>query len=604
MLLQRPVCGQTIARDSASRAALLERGRTLLQHGRPQAAREQARQALGGMSSGPTHQLQAAAYLLLAQAHWANHHERRTEGYAQSALTAGREAGDSAITAAACDLLGKVHYRRGNMNRALRWRRRHLALSRHLKDTAQLITGLLNTGRVQQSIGGLRAAEACYQELLPLLYQHNQAERLPLVLTNLGLVASQDGRPAEALGWYEQARPLWKQQDDARGLAKCHLNEGLAYTALEDDTAALAAYRAALKRFQELKDTVGVIRAYNNLGMLQLDMDRLKPARTHIQKAMQWLPEAATMQQYERMLLLHAMGQIELHSEAVERAEAHFQQAHALSQQLGISYWTANTLLSLAEVHHQRRAHPQTQALARQALSTLQNLQAPDLVIEVLDVLHRSYAHEGEHLAAYECLRRQQDLSDSVASHKQQEHIQAAQARFHFLEKSRGFQMRRDSLEAEKQLLQARAQIQRRYVAGMLVLAIILIGALIQLARSHRRKDQALTTIQEQKSKLHQQARTLEQVYGQLKNHNERLEREVRERTCELERRNTQLEQYAFMNSHKVRAPLVRIMSLVHLMQEEDIGKDEEETYKAHLLASADELDAVIKQIAHQLRAP
>ena len=138
----------------------------------------------------------------------------------------------------------------------------------------------------------------------------------------------------------------------------------------------------------------------------------------------------------------------------------------------------------------------------------------------------------------------------------------------------------------------------------MLVLALILIGALIQLVRSHRRKDQALTTIEEQKSKLHQQARTLEQVYGQLKNHNERLQKDVRERTCQLERRNAQLEAYAFMNSHKVRAPLVRIISLVHLLQEEDLSEEEEETYKAYLLTSADELDAVIKQIAHQLRAP
>jgi len=48
-----------------------------------------------------------------------------------------------------------------------------------------------------------------------------------------------------------------------------------------------------------------------------------------------------------------------------------------------------------------------------------------------------------------------------------------------------------------------------------------------------------------------------------------------KDRTYELEIKNKALEEYAFINAHKLRAPLARILGLVHLMKKNDISEHE-----------------------------
>jgi signal transduction histidine kinase len=77
---------------------------------------------------------------------------------------------------------------------------------------------------------------------------------------------------------------------------------------------------------------------------------------------------------------------------------------------------------------------------------------------------------------------------------------------------------------------------------------------------------------------------------------NENLENIVRERTAELEKKNKALEEYAFINAHKLRSPVASILGLINLMkkvQTTDQGKDVLE----HLEISAEKLDDVVTSI-------
>jgi signal transduction histidine kinase len=77
---------------------------------------------------------------------------------------------------------------------------------------------------------------------------------------------------------------------------------------------------------------------------------------------------------------------------------------------------------------------------------------------------------------------------------------------------------------------------------------------------------------------------------------NENLENIVRERTAELEKKNKALEEYAFINAHKLRSPVASILGLINLMkkvQTTDEGKDVLE----HLEISAEKLDDVVTSI-------
>jgi len=78
---------------------------------------------------------------------------------------------------------------------------------------------------------------------------------------------------------------------------------------------------------------------------------------------------------------------------------------------------------------------------------------------------------------------------------------------------------------------------------------------------------------------------------------NRTLEDAVRERTNELEIQNRQLAEYAFVNSHLLRAPLARILGLAHLIAQEATSVRDRELLEA-LESSANELDQVIRKIA------
>jgi len=83
---------------------------------------------------------------------------------------------------------------------------------------------------------------------------------------------------------------------------------------------------------------------------------------------------------------------------------------------------------------------------------------------------------------------------------------------------------------------------------------------------------------------------------------NEGLEAKVQERTHVLSRRNEQLKQYAFMNSHLVRAPLSNILGIFRMREEGMLDSPEMETQFLDMAAeSAEKMDEVIWEISDKL---
>jgi signal transduction histidine kinase len=81
---------------------------------------------------------------------------------------------------------------------------------------------------------------------------------------------------------------------------------------------------------------------------------------------------------------------------------------------------------------------------------------------------------------------------------------------------------------------------------------------------------------------------------------NQKLEMLVKERTEQLELQNQQLLHYAFYNAHKVRAPLARILGLIHLLDMEHQPSEEiTKFYLQSIHENVKELNKVVKNI-HQ----
>lgn len=103
-------------------------------------------------------------------------------------------------------------------------------------------------------------------------------------------------------------------------------------------------------------------------------------------------------------------------------------------------------------------------------------------------------------------------------------------------------------------------------------------------------KSNEIETMNEELSSLNEELSTI----------NENLEETVRARTFELETQNQQLTEYAFINSHILRAPLARILGLAQLISRESISIRDESLVNA-LIQSSNELDLIIRKISDLL---
>jgi signal transduction histidine kinase len=86
-----------------------------------------------------------------------------------------------------------------------------------------------------------------------------------------------------------------------------------------------------------------------------------------------------------------------------------------------------------------------------------------------------------------------------------------------------------------------------------------------------------------------------------LQRSNENLNQLVEERTAALRDQNMKLFQHAFINAHKVRSPLARILGLVNLIGHEIKLSGKGDELLNHLNLSAQELDDVLREVRTNL---
>ncbi len=100
-----------------------------------------------------------------------------------------------------------------------------------------------------------------------------------------------------------------------------------------------------------------------------------------------------------------------------------------------------------------------------------------------------------------------------------------------------------------------------------------------------------------QNQKLEEARVVIEKQNEETKQRNENLELEVQSRTKELVAYNQQLEQFAFISAHNLRAPVARILGLGNILDLD--SKDPNETKMVHqkMVSTAKELDRVVRDL-------
>lgn len=94
---------------------------------------------------------------------------------------------------------------------------------------------------------------------------------------------------------------------------------------------------------------------------------------------------------------------------------------------------------------------------------------------------------------------------------------------------------------------------------------------------------------------------TLLEKQSEIIQMNQHLESRVKQRTEELEKQNNRLAEYAYINSHLLRAPLSRLLGLVNLVSYSEIAGPEREQIIQKIQVAGRELDDIVTKINEAL---
>ncbi|MGB3183735.1 MAG: GAF domain-containing protein [Cyclobacteriaceae bacterium] len=132
------------------------------------------------------------------------------------------------------------------------------------------------------------------------------------------------------------------------------------------------------------------------------------------------------------------------------------------------------------------------------------------------------------------------------------------------------------------------------------ILFVQSVADLIALSFKNRRIKGLLSQLQSNNTDLATKNQAIASLNEQLQGANSNLEEKVALRTHRLEEKNKQLTEYAFINSHLLRAPLARVLGLSQLIARE-VELESDKVLIDTLINSTKDLDAIIRRISHLL---
>jgi hypothetical protein len=224
----------------------------------------------------------------------------------------------------------------------------------------------------------------------------------------------------------------------------------------------------------------------------------------------------------------------------------------------------------------------------------------PLLLLNVVKSLSNLYAQLGDYKSAFQANQTvdqmENKLYDRSISHN-----------FYTNEKAHRIAMIKEKSRLEKEVLENALKVEQKelhFAVAIGTLLIFLVGVLAfeiwQRIKYSRALNEKNVKILKQKATLQDQSKNLQEINDEITQINENLESLVQERSAELLKQNTKLEEYAFINGHKLRAPVARIKGLAQLV---DISDDIEEKHIIieKMMEEVNELDELVTIIRNAL---
>lgn len=407
------------------------------------------------------------------------------------------------------------------------------------------------------------------------------------------------GNYESALKYYHlSARESEKIKDQA-GLADAYHNMGEVYKKLGDYTKAIAFLRTSMQ--WHISSRVNYDITLYNIGEAYYFIGDYDSASNYFDRAL-----SGALKENDARTIAYAytgLGRVKHHDEDYFQALAYFTKAERLWKEQGEIRSLIQTYQDFSETYLSLAQHQRALEYVNMSIVLADEIEAPDLQIYNYWQQSKLFAHQGDHEKALAAMELHVAMKDSVYNEKRREEIARLQASF----ESGARDIENQQLKATRALQYA--QIRSQKIMLLAMTAALLASAFMAYVLFRQRRRVAVVNdllrdktmeIQVQKEEIESQTAELQDLNGQLRDLNRSLESKIEERTRRLTWQNQKLAEYAHANAHQLRAPVVSILGLLHLIERIELPENDRILVE-QLKVCGKDLDRITRMIARNL---
>ncbi len=447
-----------------------------------------------------------------------------------------------------------------------------------------------------------RQALAHYHQALLLAESLGDSTLVSPVVYNIGRVHLSENEFDKAIQLFYRALAIDTYLQDSIGMGYDYNQIGLVYQKIGHLDQSDSLLRLSLSIRRKLQHTAGI--AYTNMNLVNIMIERhaYDSALVYLYEAKENLEAVGDW--YSHADVIKGIGNAYWWKGDLETCKQYYRQAMALHTEMKDWERLIDTQADLAMVETQQNHLKEGERLALEALSLaeMHGIESVELYKTLYDRLFRNARKQGNYQAAFEYLEEYHTYYIKLQEIQAKEKIANLETEYELLQKGA-------ELEAVLQQQKIRGEQQQliQLISGVLIAVLLLF--LVALLYFYSQRNKSIALLRQQKQKIEEQQLLLENHNEEISSVNELLSAMVKDRTEELEKyakhleqRNAQLEHYAFMNSHKVRGPLARILGLFELLSLHAYTSEaEKKEILLKVKQEAHALDEVIKAINQEL---
>jgi len=402
-----------------------------------------------------------------------------------------------------------------------------------------------------QMSGQLMLSSKKFEDAITIADSLGRADQAAGMRMNLASLFSSMGDEVEAMKNYYDALVYAEQEKDSVLIAITANNIGNLFNEMEDYDQSRFYLDKAEEMSRATDNQVNLRRVYVNKGNLYSGIGEYEQAEEYFSRALdltqQWGDKLSEVR------VIFNLGTMEARRGDVGRAEEIFLYTLEQSRELGSVEGQYNSATSLGDLASDKENYGTAARWYAQAQAIAEERGFQGFQEESYRKLYDVYKKSGNTELALQWLERLNDLKDSIATDEQMQ----LQAEYETLFNIRTREQQAEVIEVKQQEIQARVNLQQWLIVFAFSLGAFLIVVAFVLTRSNKQVKEVNSELEQSNDKIRETNKI------------------VSEQNKELEQVNQIKNKLFAIIAHDLRGPLSSLQSLIYLIREHDLSKDE-----------------------------